>query len=422
MNHLHYSLFKNNQQAWFLHNSYNFHNIYLTKSLILKNMKYKKIINSLVNQEKENGIYLSLYLPLKGFNNKKAKRRLRSLIDKGFKKNKQTEKLTNLDDLVKNKVIKRFEKLSSLEKGLGVFAKISVDEANKGAESKIEDLTVVQFSKGVKKEVFVGTTYDLDQLIWLNNLEAEALVIDLHRDECNVYILENERLKSVQTIENNFSEFKEPEYLYKPPILIDEIYFSPGSNKVEQQKVKENRYFMNDILDKLKENSLIRERFKYLVVFYSERYKQHIDGFVRSAPVKADFNPILVERHPQIKSKKAFKKIAERKLKKYQKQKVKELYKLAEEDYNHFVKGWKKVLKAARQAKIEQLFIRPGVKKQGYVDHQLLYLHKSKKTRKVNNLAPWLVRSVFENDGKVVMLRKNLIKKSPKVAAKLRYQ
>ena len=50
---------------------------------------------------------------------------------------------------------------------------------------------------------------------------------------------------------------------------------------------------------------------------------------------------------------------------------------------------------------------------------ELVYTHAVKDSREVRNVGPWIVRSVVNNDGKVVVVDKELL--DCEIAARLRY-
>ncbi len=383
--------------------------------------KFDKIIDNLINKEDNKKKFLSLYFPINDYTKKQAQKRISSLVEKGFKNNKSLNNLSNLHSKVADNLAQEFINLKAVNKGVGIFAEFFVDTKNKGKKTEIEDVEIVTFARSPKKKIFIGNIYDLDQLVWISNLEIDALVIDLHRKKCLIYLFEENDLELLTSIENEFIDFKEPETMYKPPILADKIFYSPGSNKVEKEKQKENRFFLNAILEEIQENKQLRQKFRYLLLFYSERYSEFVNGFSKHSGIKCSFKPITIKKHPGLQKKHKFEKIVLRKIRKYQKQKAKELFSLAKEDYLHYKEGWKDVLKAANKGKIEHLFIQPYVKKQGYFKNDLLYLNKQDKARKINNLGPWLVKSVIKKGGKIVIIKKDWFKEVPEVTAKLRF-
>ncbi|MGC9322382.1 MAG: hypothetical protein ACP5FY_09100, partial [Kosmotogaceae bacterium] len=93
---------------------------------------------------------------------------------------------------------------------------------------------------------------------------------------------------------------------------------------------------------------------------------------------------------------------------------------MAQENFDKYVEGWTEVSKAANDRRIDTLFINPLERKRGYVlDRELVYTHAVKESREVRNVGPWIVRSVINNDGKVVVVDKELLQSE--IAARLRY-
>ena len=95
---------------------------------------------------------------------------------------------------------------------------------------------------------------------------------------------------------------------------------------------------------------------------------------------------------------------------------------MAKEKQPLFVQGWSKTAKAARQKKIETLFIKPTVKKRGYLyKKEFIYTYPVEDSRMVKNIAPWIVKNAVDTSGRVVIIKDDGIMPEAEVAAKLRY-
>jgi len=387
--------------------------------------KYNKQIAKLLDQEaekiKSNVYFFTAYLPVKSYSKLQTKKRLKSLVLKTLRNHKKLKKFSSLHHYLVKKAFQKINKLDSLKKGLAFFAKIDL-QRGKAYEIRDKNITTFPVSRQPKKEAYIGKTFDLDQLIWIKNTAAYALVVNLERQKCLFYALEGGKLRRLSCLKNKFVKTKEGEYLEKfAPLPKKGILYSTGADKEARRTLKENRRFINNLKLYIKQNKRLKTGFEYLIFFYSESFAELIESFEKY--IKTVFpssTPLFIQKNIQKESR--LKRAAIKQIKKFQKTVKKDLLALVKENQPLFVQGWSKTAKAARQKKIETLFIKPTVRKRGYLyKKEFIYTYPIKDSRMVKDIAPWLVKTVVDTSGRVVIIKDDGIMPEVEVAAKLRY-
>lgn len=390
--------------------------------------KYSVVISDLMNQEaskiKSRDFFLTSYSPSKSYYKNELERRIKSQIRKGLRENAKVAKYSETHQKIISKFLDEFKKVEELGKGIAVFIKFSAEEKlGHGAEEKVvEKIKIVSLDREVKKETYIGKVYDLDQLVWVNNSLTDALIVKLDEDVADVYQLFEGEISKIKEINREMETVRRKEYVgVYSPTSYKKGYFGVASNMVEREKEQAQGEFLNRIVNALKKDEDLQMSYEYLVVFYSGSWRNMIDNFKEEIAKKGmKITPIYIAKNYQ--DEKEMKREATKKIGAFQRSMKKDLLSLAKEDYNVYVKGWRKVIKADRLKKIDTLFIKDKVKKMGYVyNKEFLYTYPVKGSRKVKSIAPWLVRNVANSSGKLVIINDESLMPNTDVSAKLRY-
>jgi hypothetical protein len=384
---------------------------------------YQNLVDYLlnqVNQEKDEDIYLTVYLPITQEDKqpkirKRINQRLKSLILTAFN-NSELDFHQKLPQKIVNEVEGKINKIETFYSGIGLFCQFNKQEQLK--------VTISQFLKSPKEEIFIGQTYDLDQLIWIKNTAAQALILNINQKEGDIYVLSDDQLKKIHHQQNEFLETKIKklkEYVEQKNIgAAGKMIYGSGTRTAEGEKKLANRLFLNQIISFIQEEKHLKNSFDHLVIFYTYPFNTLIDDLVEISFIKTNFKPFLVTENTQTKKK--IKDLTKKNIDQYQKKQKLEALKTARENYHLLAESWKEVIPAARKEKIDTLFVLPVVEKEGHLDNQKnLWLESKKRTKKIKNVAPWLVKKVAESGGKVVLIENNDYLNKVEVAAHLRY-
>jgi len=384
--------------------------------------KYSETINKLLTQEEMGGyFYFSCYLPIKDKSKKEINKKIKFVFKDAFADNLKTKRLKKIPRTIISKATSWVENQERLNKGIAFFCKFKKKNDLKKAV-KDENLIIVSLQRAPKKEASLGKTYDLDQLIWINNSNLDSLIFHIERIKADIYFLDRRKLKKIKKIDNDYAKREKDEALDKYTAVQDKgAFFGMGKDTRDKRHKKQNQLFLNKIIKELKEDKKLSIHFESLVVFYSHSFDKIIENFKDKLRRQAKCSwPIFVNK--VFKKKELLRKEAIRKLKKHKKKlKKKFLEKIKEEEHDLYVEGWEKVAEASRDKKIDTLFIDPLAKKDGYVfQKDLVYTFVKKEARKVGNIGPWIVKSVIKSSGQVVVFQ-DKFKELPEIAARLRY-
>jgi hypothetical protein len=279
--------------------------------------------------------------------------------------------------------------------------------------------------KEPEEEFFVGKTFNYDQLLWQEYRAENVLLLNIKPEEANVYKLENGELDRIESMKNSFVSDRENEYLERfSPTGYKNVVHGTGSDKWKRDLEDRIVGFLNQIIEAIRRGDKYDGDYNGLVIVYSDNVKDVIKKLVDElVKIMPTFDkPILINKN--IPNENQLKEEVIRAIEDHKKKnKMEYLTWVMEEDRDNFVEGWKSVLKELRRQKIETLFYKEGSSKQGYLmDEELLYLNPvegANNLRRLNNIAPWLLRNVLEYGGKVMVFDRE--EEVPEVAARIRY-
>lgn len=388
--------------------------------------KYKKLTRQLldeINNRLEDDLFLTVYLPIESETQqarirKRIKQRLKSAILTTFKNNPKIK----VHKLLPQRIVELAnEKVNSFEKfysGIGLFCQFG--------QQKPKDLTISQFIKPPQEETFIGKTYDLDQLIWITNTATKALVISINQKQAQVYVMGNSQLKKIYHQKNEFldtriKDLQEYIEIEKRNLSTGgKTFYGTGTRTVENETTLANQLFLNQVIEFIQQEKHLKTSFDHLVIFYTYPFTKLIDNLVEQSFIKTNFKPFLVTENTQ--TKKEIQDITIKNIDQYQQKRKLQFLQKAKKNHELFVEGWSEVVPNARQKKLAFLFIPPKSRKEGYIGkNNKLWLNPKNEVKKIDNIAPWLVKSVSESNGKILVIRDNEYLNKVEVAAQLRF-
>jgi hypothetical protein len=340
--------------------------------------------------------YLSLYCPVDPTNRENIETHIKSLVLKALRSHKELAKLTRLHENILTKIFGSFTAISNLNRGIGIYIKFNSVKQQKGRLDEILDnnFNIITFSRSPKKEVSIGQVYSLNQLIWLNNAYTDALVLNIDAKRCEIYEIDGRQINSLFTLENTLNSDNE----------------------------EDKKHFIDEIIAYVTSSNILQIKYEFLIVFYSNLYSNLIeDKFNKNPPINKEYIPIFISKN--INNPNELLSVAKTHIQELRRSSKNDRLEAAKDNYSYYCEGWKEVTKAINTRKVSTLFIKPTIKKSGYVDIQNLQLSTYPKngTIQVNDIAPWAVISVSQNGGEIVTLRDERYKDSPEISAQLRY-
>jgi len=368
---------------------------------------------------KSDSYLLSLYFPLENIGRIDAEKHVRSLILEAMRSDEKLAGLGKLHQKIAETVVLKMGNTADLGVGLAVFLQFSAGESSR--EQSVGEVNLLALSRRPDREIYVGKTFDLDQLIWLTNSAVEALVLSLRREEAVLYMLEREKLLEIAVLENEFIQEREKEYLegYSPSPSAGAVYHGSDSEKIERLKDEENRRFLQHVASVLKEEERTPRDADFIIVFYSSSFGEFIERIedeVRFTLPAA--HSVLIQKN--ITQEKQLLSESVKIVREEKPEIARELLKKARENHDRYAQDWNDVARMANDRRIDTLFINPLVRKRGYIlDKELVYTRAVKDSREVRNIGPWIVRSVTASNGKIVVVNGEVLESG--IAARLRY-
>ncbi|WP_214078829.1 MULTISPECIES: hypothetical protein [unclassified Mesotoga] len=390
---------------------------------VLRKAEMEKELQQLLSAEagiKSDSYLLTFYFPMENLKRSDAEKHLKSNILDCLRKDEKITGMGKIHQKVVEAVLTKLGNIDDLGRGLAIFIEFHTGEDVKN-DKAIEGVKIIPLHRKPEKEIYVGKTFDLDQLIWLSSSSAEALVVSLEREKSTYYVMEGRKLSLIKSVENEFIREKEQEYLegYSPSPSSGAMYHGNASEKVSKAKEEENRRFLQKNASLIKNDEEIPKDVEYLVFFHSSSFSESIEKFQKEAKhLIPEAYPIFVQKTLNLE--RQLQEEVDKLIDSESRRLRKEFLEMAQENFDKYVEGWTEVSKAANDRRIDTLFINPLERKRGYVlDRELVYTHAVKESREVRNLGPWIVRSVINNDGKVVVVDKELLQSE--IAARLRF-
>lgn len=378
---------------------------------------------SLINKiqaKKRTEFCLTVYFPNKNYDRRGLSDRVRSFISSNLRKRKEVSALNRLHQKIETQVVSNIYKLDDIKEGVALFLKFDTRAVKK---RKINFLRLLALPKEVEKEFNLQKWFDVDQLLWVDEMMPTSLMIKLDDKGAIIYRLTGNKMVKIDSVDNSLvTDRPKDEYLEKVTTnAYKSSFHSTGSDKSDRDKRVVNQLFLNQLLKRVKRKKGYNFSGGYSLIFYSQKYVGLMENFINEWR-KIMPQTTVLKMAINFDSKKELKKTAIDKIEAFELKIKKDLLELAKEDYYRFVTGWNKVTGADRQKKIERLFIKAKAKRQGYVlGKNLLYSYPVKNSKMVKNMAPLLVRRVMSNGGQVTVIEKEGLMPKWTVAAQLRY-
>lgn len=352
--------------------------------------------------------FLSFYLPVANLNNKEIQKQVKSLLHEGFLKIGANQQISEPFKKAKENLIPIFEneinQLLSPQKGLAGFM---IFNPNKKPNDKNTEIIIISTGKEPFREVAINKVFDLDQLVWLNYIETDALFLSLNRNEAKFWTVDGSSANLVKQVENKYLLEEDKEHLEEfAPTKGSSIVHGTGSNKPDIREEKRDEYFLNDLKELLKKDGLATGH-KYLIVSFSNYFRNSIDQLVNS--LKTIFpHMIVITTDKSLNDKDKIFTETQEIIKQITKKTINEELAKAKENYNQYLDNFEEITKASRDKNIFKLFFKPDLEKPGWVENgKYIFIEKRPQGRKVKNILPWLVKNVVESGGEIYLLPEN---------------
>lgn len=377
---------------------------------------YQELLSTLLSQETEfnqNNLFLSAYIPTGYDLRQDLYTHCKSLIQTALRKSDLIKHKEKHNEIV-NLILQTLENKDVFLEGLAVFVEINLINS-----LSLESVQVADLINEPKEDVFIGMTYDVDQLIDAMNRNPSAIILNIKRKQTQVYSLRNKVSNHLVDLENEFVYGESQVHLerYSPTRQTSIVHLTGGKNLQESAKAADYKYIKS--ITKSLKKVLQGQDFQYLVVFYSKYFENTVDYLTTSLRDSTGIKSILKSINITTEEdlvRKAWKVLMEK-----IDINTTELIEKAQENREMFMTDWSDIASNIRAHRVSHLFLLPGAKKEGYIDKEGdVYLDNADDRIKVDNIVPWLVKKAVETSVQIVIIQNNSKIKS-QAAIFLRY-
>jgi hypothetical protein len=252
---------------------------------------------------------------------------------------------------------------------------------------------LVPLAQKPAKDFYAGTTFNLGQVIWLTNVAWEALIINLRRDRCDGFLLNQDGLVPLTGM--------------------------TGAH-LRGMSLKGPAAVLDDIRCHMERDMQVISKVDYVVVFHSAAFSDSILDFSqRMASLAGRTRPVMVSKNVQRPGVIEPEAISD--IRAFQKADKMQSLLFSRQRGSCYVEGWKKVCDASRTGNVEILYIKPDAAKQGYLkekDHA--YTHPVNGSRRVDNIAPRILHGTLRTGGRVMNLKERDFRDMASISALVR--
>lgn len=382
--------------------------------------RYDEFVNNLVVQESDlhtsNEYLFSIYIPFSFTNLEDTKIRTKSALLNQLRNHEYLGKESEYHSILVDTIIEYIDQVPIKGKGVAFFIKNNISDVLSGKERNIPqgDISIVPLFKHFEESIYIGKIFNLDQLVWLNRIDQDALVISLETKDTYIYLYRENELKELKSMAKDDWDFTKPKHFEKTNIT-SSYSASYGSSKdkfdrFDQQTVG---FFVDKVLEEVKD--VVKDSVEYIVIYYSNEFSPFVNDIREYINDRFDVKTIMLNR--SLKRKDELVGDVLNVLEEDREEENEELFKRAKENINLYEEGWEKVLSMVRDGRIDTLFAQANLSKEGNISKSgLIYTEKGDDSVLVQNIYPWLVRAVISMGGDIVLLKEN-----GKISALLRY-
>ena len=384
--------------------------------MVVEDIEIKKLI-SWQRDVGESVWFLSVYVPNNGLQRDDLLKQVGLKIKNRLEESDELGEKDELIERVVDQFVEEAEGVDKLSKGIAGWVRLRFDElGEQSEETVVQRISVAGVSQSPEEEIEVGKALRLRQLAWLKMVEMEGLVLHLEREKAKLFKIKGDKMDLVEEKENPFVYEDDKEYLEQySPTGSEKTMYGTGGRGFENRKEESNKRFVNRIDELLKREADSQHNF--VIVLYSDSFADKVSRWQEDVEYKWSRHGVIAESKIFNKDNEILEE-AQKLIKERQKNLVKNKWEEVQES-EKWVIGWKNVVQAAREGKVEDLFITKNAERDGYVDDSWLYTHAAEGAEKTEDLASLLVIKVIRDGGKVWSVE--VLGDKIEVGARLRY-
>jgi len=314
---------------------------------------YRKHIDKLVgivnSSQNPNTHFLTCYYDSQNRFKGDDLKRLKSQLLTGIKRHGIPDPADILYQDFIQTVIGKVNENQSLNAGLALFARIYSNTFT------IDDLIYLHHPP--QKAVFINDVYDLEQLLWMNEITIPSLIINISRHHADFYEKTGHLINHLATLKNPYQVLPDKHYLeqYNPSGQDQNIHGS-GDKNLQRRIQDQNQLFLDDVRKLVKTWKANGKSYDIHVYFYSSEFTDHIDSFIHQT-AKESGSPVTLSQNVQVQDWQELSQIAQNLIEDHIEQVKVGEFNAAKENFHAFLDEWEDIYDAAEENRINTLFI-----------------------------------------------------------------
>ncbi len=385
--------------------------------------RYDTLIENLVSQEVDinstDEYLITIYIPFNFTNIEESKIKAKSALLEKLRNYKELSKQGRFHEALVDTVNYYMNQIPVESKGVAFFIRGKVSDVLGGKERNIpqSNITILPIYIEFESDVYIGKVFNLDQLVWSNRWDKSVLVVTLEVNNTLIYVYRNDRLKQVYKMVKSEWDFTKPKHFAKTNITgyFSAVYGS-GKDKFERFDRQTVDLFVDNVLENIDEE--LRNGIDDVIIYYSNEFSPFVDDIEEYIWRRFNIKAKLI--HKNLREKDIVVRDVLEVLKSERKSVKSSLLEKAKASSILYVEGWEDVTDMSREGRIGTLFVRHKLSQEGYVLNGLVYTGKVGDSERIDNIYPWLVRSIVSASGELVLFYED-DEENVEVSALLRY-
>lgn len=381
----------------------------------------KKLLNLQSEALKKGLTCLTLYHTLNSLETVIAGKEIRSLVIEALRAEGIHEIGTkDIHLTIADRVSWYLQRIKNYKPGVAVFMTFDLENFKEDDIIPDENLIIYTSLFSPVTKSFVDEIFDLSS-IWNMLIEVNDLVVNISYKDTKIYRFEDQKLDLIKTIENEILEKYEDRFTNIHVTSSSSSSNVPHSSGYAQEKEdKITRKIVNDMIAEVKNISNIPLSYDKLIVVYSPDFSD--DSPVIEDNLKHLAKHLITKQVNIDYEKEASAKINEI-VSDYLDQKITSEITEAKTDITLTLQqDWDNILEYIRNSNVHKLYLKEGSVASGYLlDKSLPYSREETGSQHVEDVIPWIIKSVIESSGEIVLLSKDDKRIDNLIALKPRY-
>ncbi len=375
----------------------------------------------------EQNYAISLYEKAGELTNAAVETRIKSHILAGLRGHSKLASLSRMHEKIISRALDSVKQMETRPKGFGLFLQFNAAQLEKEpAQAKTNNQNLfselISFYNSPETHVYVGKIFDLSPLFRMIRKTNLAIVCQIENHQTSIYTIKGSSFEKAAELKNRHNEPTDNEYIeaYKPSPT-GAVHHGTGSENVARRQISANKVFLSEVGAEIKKLLKKDNIWKNAVFYCSKDFQPYIKEWSdKLFKQKISYSPIVINK--LMSTDKQLQENSLEVIEEHVKDSIKKQFLEDKEKYTFFAVGWKDVTDAVREHRVERLYLRPDVRRLGFIlDQASPYSYPIRNAKRVNNIIPWIVQEVIASKGDIITAQVIKELNPEPIAAKMRF-